>query len=319
MNGGKIMIRISGCTTAVTLFAALAIAVHLPILAQADGSSDSHKPKLLEFDAPGGTTETSAACAPSCGTFAYANNDRGVIVDFYTDPQVVPHAFLRTPEGRFTSFNVPGDGEGAGLNQGTVAYAGNDLGVIAGQFEDAQNIYHGFVREPDGKITPFDAPGAGKAANQGTLAWSLNLQGATAGVYIDGGSTEHGFVRSLDGMVTTIDPPGSIYTMVCEETCLNREGEIAGSYADSGGAYHGSYASQTVISLRSTLLERWGLRVPPASTTRVRSPGTFRTRRASFKASSVPAMASSVHSMLRAGGQAPARVRQFFRSTSSGQ
>jgi hypothetical protein len=171
MNGGKIMIRIRGCTPAITLFfAALATAVHLPGLAQADGSSDSHKPKLVQFDAPGATNESSAACAPSCGTFAYANNDLGVVVGFYTDPQVVPHAFLRTPEGHFTSFNVQDDGEGAGLNQGTVAYTINDLGVIAGQYEDAQNVYHGFVREPDGKITPFDAPGAGKAANQGTLA-----------------------------------------------------------------------------------------------------------------------------------------------------
>jgi hypothetical protein len=59
MSGGKIMIRISGCTTAVTLFAALAIAVQLPVLAQADGNSYSHTPKLLKFDAPGVTTETS--------------------------------------------------------------------------------------------------------------------------------------------------------------------------------------------------------------------------------------------------------------------
>jgi hypothetical protein len=92
------MIRIRGCTPAITFFfAALATAVHLPGLAQAEGSSDSHKPKLVQFDAPGATNESSAACAPSCGTFAYASNDLGVIVGFYTDPQVVPHAFLRTP------------------------------------------------------------------------------------------------------------------------------------------------------------------------------------------------------------------------------
>jgi hypothetical protein len=52
------MIRIRGCTTAI---AALAIAVPLPMLAQAEGSSDSHKPKLVSFDAPGATKETSAA------------------------------------------------------------------------------------------------------------------------------------------------------------------------------------------------------------------------------------------------------------------
>jgi hypothetical protein len=239
MNGGKIMIRIPGCTTAITLFAALAIPVHLPILTQADGSSDSHKPKLVRFDAPGATTETAAACAPSCGTFAYANNDLGVVVGSYTDPQVVPHAFLRTPEGRFTSFNVHGDGEGAGLNQGTAAIAINDSGVIAGQFEDAKDIDHGFVREPDGKITPFDAPGAGSAANQGTIASSINPEGAASGIYIDKNNTQHGFLRSHDGAISTIDPPGSMYTMICEETCLNQGGEIAGFYAVSGGIVHG--------------------------------------------------------------------------------
>jgi hypothetical protein len=183
------MIRIFVCTTGIPLFAALAIAVPLPALAQADGSSGSHKPKLVEFSAPGAATESTTACAPYCGTFAYANNDLGVIVGGYTDTQVVPHAFVRTPDGRVTPFNAPGDGEGAGLNQGTVAYAINDLGVIAGQFEDAKNVCHGFVRQPDGKITPFDVKGAGTAANQGTIAWSLNLQGATAGIYTDIRST----------------------------------------------------------------------------------------------------------------------------------
>ena len=102
---------------------------------------------------------------------------------YYTDPQVVPHAFVRTPDGHITPFNAPGDGEGAGLNQGTVAYAINDFGVIAGQFQDSKYLYHGFVREPDGNITPFEAMGAGTGAGQGTLAWGVNMDGATAGVY----------------------------------------------------------------------------------------------------------------------------------------
>jgi len=83
------VISIQGCTPPISLlFAALATAVHLPVIAQAEGNSDSHKPKLVKFDAPGATKETSPACAPSCETFAYANNDLGVVVGFYTDPQV---------------------------------------------------------------------------------------------------------------------------------------------------------------------------------------------------------------------------------------
>jgi hypothetical protein len=230
--------------SAFCLVATLATAVHLSAPAQAEDPSDSQKSKLVEFDAPGATKTNSPVCTPYCGTFAYANNDFGAIVGFYTDEKVVPHGFLRTPDGHFISFNVPGDGEGAGLNQGTAAYAINDLGAITGQYEDSKNVYHGFVREPGGEITKFNAPGAGTAANQGTFAWSLNWEGATAGVFIDGNNSEHGFLRSRDGDFSTIDPQGSVFTMVCEETCLNRKGQITGSYEDSSNALHGFLRDQ---------------------------------------------------------------------------
>jgi hypothetical protein len=42
--------------------------------------------------------------------------------------------------------------------------------VIAGQFEDDNNVYHGFLRRADGTFAVFDAPGAGTAANEGTVA-----------------------------------------------------------------------------------------------------------------------------------------------------
>ena len=123
MNGGKIMIRISGCTTAVTLFAALAIAVHLPVLAQADGNSDSHNPKLLKFRCSGGHDGNfGSMCTVLRHVRLCEQRPRGDRWLLHR-PAGCSHASLRTPEGRFTSFNVPGDGEGAGLNQGTVAYA----------------------------------------------------------------------------------------------------------------------------------------------------------------------------------------------------
>ncbi len=91
------------------------------------------KPTLTEFDAPGAATVSSPACASAlgCGTVAFANNDQGQIVGFYTDTNVVAHGFLRSPKGEFTSFDVPGAGLGAGLDQGTVAYAINDQGAMA--------------------------------------------------------------------------------------------------------------------------------------------------------------------------------------------
>ena len=46
-------------------------------------------------------------------------------------------------------------------------------------------------------------------------------------------------MRSPFGKITSFDPPGSIYTFVCEETCLNAAGEITGSYYDASGVQHG--------------------------------------------------------------------------------
>ena len=183
--------KIPGCITTMTLFAALAISVQLPAQGQQDDHSFGQKPKLIEFDPPGTGTVSSPVCAPSCGTQAFANNAEGTIVGSYTDANVVPHGFLRTPDGHFISFDAPGAGLGANLNQGTVAYSINDLGVIAGQFEDPNNIFHGFVRYPDGYFITFDAPGAGTGANQGTIAEGINSAGTVAGWYLDENNVVH--------------------------------------------------------------------------------------------------------------------------------
>src|SRR5271165_7154701 len=168
-------------------------------LAALTTSIQSSAQEPIEFDAPGAAKVSSPACAPDCGTLAQVNNDLGVIVGYYTDEYVVPHGFLRNPDGKIISFDAPGAGLGHGLDQGTVPYSINDLGVIAGQYQDSNYVFHGFVRYPDGSFTTFDAPGAGTAAYQGTFAYVINPEGATAGGYIDGNNLTHGFVRSLDG------------------------------------------------------------------------------------------------------------------------
>jgi hypothetical protein len=200
-----------------------------------------HHSRIIVFDAPNAGTASVPECAPFCGTQPLANNDEGAIVGTYTDANVVPHGFLRTPSGDFISFDAPGAGLGANLDEGTVAVAINDFGVIAGQFEDASITFHGFIRRPDGAFVTFDAPGAGAVPGQGqgTLAYSLNLEGSTAGIYIDASGVQHGFVRSPFGKITGFDPPGSILTGVCEETCLNAVGEITGGYYDANGVEHG--------------------------------------------------------------------------------
>jgi len=64
-----------------------------------------------------------------------------------------------------------------------------------GQYYDANNVMHGFVRATDGKITTFTAPGAGTGAGQGTQAMTNNREGATSGFYIDANNVYHGFLR----------------------------------------------------------------------------------------------------------------------------
>jgi hypothetical protein len=113
-----------------------------------------------------------------------------------------------------------------------------DVGAIAGQFQDSSYVYHGFVRNWDGSFATFDAPGAGTSANQGTLAFDINPVGMTAGVYIDASNVYHGFVRSRNDFAT-FDPTGSVFTYVCEETCLKWDGTVAGFYYDSSFISHG--------------------------------------------------------------------------------
>jgi probable HAF family extracellular repeat protein len=77
-------------------------------LAALTTSVQSSAQQLIEFDAPGAATASSPACYPDCGTVPNGINDLGVIVGFYTDANIVPHGFLRTPGGKITSFDAPG-------------------------------------------------------------------------------------------------------------------------------------------------------------------------------------------------------------------
>jgi hypothetical protein len=76
-----------------------------------------------------------------------------------------------------------------------LANATNLAGITTGDFIDANNVQHGFVRIPGGKIFFFDAPDAGTGAGEGTVPLSINLAGAVTGLYIDANGVPHGFLR----------------------------------------------------------------------------------------------------------------------------
>jgi len=227
----KIRILISSC--ALLVIVALGFSAQSFAQEEREVAKSAHQGTLTEFDGPDASPE------PGLGTQAFANNDLGEAVGYYTDTNLVPHGFIRAADGKITSFDAPGAGLGFGLEQGTVAYSVNDFGVIAGQYEDPNDVFHGFIRFPNGAYETFDAPGAGTGENQGTIAFNINLQGATAGIYYDESNAQHGFVRSAAGKITTFDPPDAVgYTMVCEETCLNPQGAAAGFYLDVNSVLH---------------------------------------------------------------------------------
>ena len=160
--------------------------------------------------------------------------------------------FASAKPSTIITFDVPGAGTGPG--QGTSPFFINPSGVIGGQYLDANNAYHGFVRSPDGAITTFDVPGAGAAAGQGTIPFSINPAGAITGVYLDNTDLAHGFLRAPDGAITTFDAPGAGRPFSCspplicfngtQGAAINAAGAISGQYADATGVFHGFLRSR---------------------------------------------------------------------------
>jgi hypothetical protein len=195
---------------------------------------------IISFDAPGADT----TAGDYNGTLGLGINNLGTITGTYIDINDVYHGFLRSTDGSFTTFEAPGADTTAYSYNGTIPISINDLGVITGNYYDANGFGHGFLREPDGKFTTFDVPGVG---GYGTSAIAMNLEGAVVGYYTDSNYLYHAFLRSPDGTFTTWSAPdactdvpqGCIGTGA---TNINAFGIIVGGYTDNSGNFvHHSY------------------------------------------------------------------------------
>ena len=167
------------------------------------------------------------------GTFVTGMSPSGEITGYYNDwdePPYPQHGFLRSRDGAYTTFDLPACSS-CGNVLSTLPSAINPAGETIGSFyRDDFGAVHGFVRESDGVITPFNAPCAGGS----TFPNSINAAGVITGDYLGCGA--HGFVRDRDGKITTFDPPRSTRTF---PTNINAAGAITGWFTYAHSKEHG--------------------------------------------------------------------------------
>lgn len=191
------------------------------------------------------------------GTGLEAINASGVIAGGYVDKNFVEHALLLKPDGEVIAYDAPGAGNTPGNPAnispvGDYLYQGTNLagippglnvwGAVTSGFLDEGNVYHGYLRSPDGAFTTFDVPGAGQGPTQGTFPIGLNDSGLITGYYLDSNNVFHGFLRSTFGRFTEFDAPGADTTDAyfgTQPSGLNNLGEVTGSYLDASGVWHG--------------------------------------------------------------------------------
>jgi hypothetical protein len=170
--------------------------------------------------------------APDSRPIPVAIDDRGVILGSYTDRRGRPRDFVRREDGGFRTLPAYGSNYDLGINSRgqvvghfldltltrhgllldekdrptiidwpkttlTEARAISDEGVIVGVYlnlDPAFGLHRSFVRDPKGKLAPFDFPGAKE-----TQATGINNAGHIVGRYEDRKRGTHGFLAIPKG------------------------------------------------------------------------------------------------------------------------
>jgi uncharacterized membrane protein len=169
---------------------------------------------------------TSRAAGSSGGA-----GDPGTGAGADTRPRTPIPGFL-LDHGRYTRFDAPrARGE-------TTPLGINNLGQVVGSYTDtdADATYHGFLRDPRGRITTIDIPGA-----RATVASRINDRGQIVGRYYQTAAFRAPDARSrgflLDrGRLTRIDVPGAVAT---QAVGIDSRGRVVGEYQDDVGGFHG--------------------------------------------------------------------------------
>lgn len=161
----------------------------------------------------------------------YGINDEGTEVGYaFTSSTSV--AWIWDPTTlSYSFFTVPG------AAQYTTSPSGlNDKGQVAGYFADANNVYHGFLKEY-GTYTVIDVPGA-----TSTFLDGLNNRGIIQGQICDAAGAAEGFTATPGGAFMIVNYPGPKMTALVG---INDRGDVCGGYWEIFGA------DQAFVALRS--------------------------------------------------------------------
>lgn len=150
----------------------------------ADGS-------FSKYDAPGaGTGQYQGTGCPGC---FLGLNQFGAIAGIYTDSNNVFHGFIRSTDGNIKSFDAPGAGTGAFQGTGCSSdcpVSVNDTGAVTGVYVDANNVYHVYLRNPEGNIVTVQPKGS-----LFTFPAGINDSEIVAGYYAGANGVYHSFLR----------------------------------------------------------------------------------------------------------------------------
>jgi uncharacterized membrane protein len=101
-----------------------------------------------------------------------------------------------------------------------------------GYYYETYGSQHGFVRDPGGATTVFDAPGRPNSTN----ALAVNNQGTVVGLFIDLSGHAEGSIRTADGAFTTFQVPKFRDTAAL---AINNDCAVTGTAFDDGGDQFG--------------------------------------------------------------------------------